>query len=122
MVKEMQSKAPMPYDLFEVKERLKYIGALSSTNIFLREEIDRIQRVIILLRATLKDLLLAIEGTIIMSGQLRDALDKIFNACVPAIWQRGSWASLTVEIGFTGLLERNEKFHTWCFNVRFIYS
>lgn len=45
MVKEMQSKAPMPYDLFEVKERLKFMGALSSMNIFLRQEIDRMQRV-----------------------------------------------------------------------------
>ena len=43
--KEMQSKAPTPYDLFEVKERLKAMGALSSMNIFLRQEIDRMQKV-----------------------------------------------------------------------------
>ena len=43
--KEMQSKAPPPYDLFEVKERLKAMGALSSMNIFLRQEIDRMQKV-----------------------------------------------------------------------------
>lgn len=36
-------------------------------NIFLKQEIDRIQVVIKLVRATLKDLLLAIEGVIIMS-------------------------------------------------------
>uniref|UniRef100_A0A1A9WR67 AAA+ ATPase domain-containing protein n=1 Tax=Glossina brevipalpis TaxID=37001 RepID=A0A1A9WR67_9MUSC len=118
MVKEMQSKAPPPYDLFEVKERLKAMGALSSMNIFLRQEIDRMQRIIILVRATLKDLLLAIEGTIIMSEQLRDALDNIFNARVPAIWQRGSWASSTLGFWFTELLERNQQFHTWCFNAR----
>lgn len=43
------------------------MGSLSSMNIFLRQEIDRMQRVIKLVRATLKDLLLAIEGTIIMN-------------------------------------------------------
>lgn len=35
--------------------------------IFLRQEIDRMQKVINLVRTTLKDLLLAIDGTIIMN-------------------------------------------------------
>lgn len=40
---------------------------LNSMNIFLRQEIDRMQKVISLVRKTLKDLLLGIEGTIIMN-------------------------------------------------------
>lgn len=39
----------------------------ASMNIFLKQEIDRIQVVIKLVRIMLKDLLLAIEGVIIMS-------------------------------------------------------
>lgn len=40
---------------------------LNPLNIFLRQEIDRMQKVITVVRSTLKDLLLAVEGTIIMS-------------------------------------------------------
>lgn len=48
-------------------DRLKIMGILSPMNIFLRQEIDRMQRVIFAVRKTLKELLLAIEGTIIMN-------------------------------------------------------
>lgn len=70
------------------------------------------------MRTTLKDLLLAIEGTIIMSEQLRDALDNIFNARVPTVWKRGSWLSSSLGFWFTELLERNAQFESWCFDSR----
>ena len=53
--------------LLQVKSRLQKMGPLASMNIFLRQEIDRMQRVITIVRLTLVDLKLAIEGTIIMS-------------------------------------------------------
>lgn len=43
------------------------MGLMNSMTIFLRQEIDRMQKVITLVRLTLIDLLLAIEGTIIMN-------------------------------------------------------
>lgn len=43
------------------------MGALNSMNIFLRQEVDRMQRIIGVVRTSLIDLKLAIDGTIIMS-------------------------------------------------------
>lgn len=64
---DMLAKLPADYIPHEVRERLKKMGAIAPMNIFLRQEIDRMQRVITVIRTTLQDLQLAIEGTIIMS-------------------------------------------------------
>ena len=55
------------YFFSQVRARLVKMGLLNSINIFLRQEIARMQKVITLVRITLTDLKLAIEGTIIMS-------------------------------------------------------
>lgn len=57
-------------------------------NIFLRQEVDRMDRVIKVVRSTLVDLQLAIQGTIIMNETLRDALDNLFDAKIPVVWQK----------------------------------
>ena len=81
----------------QVKARLQKMGALTSMNIFLRQEVDRMQRVITTVRNTLVDLKLAIDGTIIMSENLKDALDNIYDARVPALWKKVRRISLLCE-------------------------
>lgn len=62
------------------------MGQYQPINIFLRQEIDRMQKVILAVRNTLNDLKLAIDGTIVMNETLRDALDCMYDARIPAHW------------------------------------
>lgn len=71
-----------------MKGRLQKMGSIQPMNIFLRQEIDRMQRVISLVRTMLQDLKLAIDGTIIMSEALRDALDQMYDARIPKAWNK----------------------------------
>uniref|UniRef100_H2ZRD1 Uncharacterized protein n=1 Tax=Ciona savignyi TaxID=51511 RepID=H2ZRD1_CIOSA len=103
---------------FQVKARLQKMGSIQPMNIFLRQELDRMQRVISVVRTTLIDLKLAIDGTIIMSENLRDALDQMFDARIPNLWQKISWECSTLGFWFTELLERHIQFHSWIFDGR----
>ncbi len=85
---DMLEKLPADYIPHEVKAALIKMDILQPLNIFLRQEVDRMQRVITTVRNTLKDLKLAIDGTIIMNENLRDALDNMFDARVPDFWKR----------------------------------
>ncbi|XP_036143732.1 dynein heavy chain 8, axonemal [Monomorium pharaonis] len=116
--KEMLEKVPTLYDMFEVKERLHAMDHTAPMNIFLKQEINRIQMVIKLIRVMLKDLLLAIEGIIIMSEELRDIFDNIYDAKIPKTWKARSWESASLGFWFTELLERNQQFSTWLYSGR----
>ena len=110
LANEMLEKLPPDYIPHEVKERL---SKLEPMNIFLRQEIDRFQRLLNAVRQTLIDLKLAIDGTIVMNEELRDALDRMYDAKIPRIWMKLSWESSTLGAWFTDLHARNEQYRSW---------
>ncbi|RZC39074.1 dynein heavy chain 5, axonemal [Asbolus verrucosus] len=114
LAEDMLAKLPEQYNSFEVKEALQRMGALLPMNIFLRQEIDRIQKVLKEVQSTLCDLKLAIDGTIVMSQGLRRALDAMYDARIPEKWEKISWESATLGFWYTELLERDAQFRTWC--------
>ncbi|XP_062377845.1 dynein axonemal heavy chain 5 [Sardina pilchardus] len=118
LANEMLEKLPANYVPHEVRTHLQKMGAFQPMTIFLRQEIDRMQRIIGRVRSTLTDLKLAIDGTIVMAEDLREALDSMYDARVPRLWLKVSWAAATLGFWFTELLERNHQLHDWTFSGR----
>lgn len=57
---------------------------------YIRQEVDRMQRVIKTVYTNLTDLKLAIDGTIVMSNYLRDSLDSMYDGKIPDRWTKVS--------------------------------
>ncbi|KAL4001217.1 B-cell CLL/lymphoma 6 member B protein [Sarotherodon galilaeus] len=98
LANEMLEKLPPDYIPHEK------MGPLQPMNIFLRQELDRMQR------------------TIIMSEDLRDALDSMFDAGIPRLWLRLSWPSAT--LGFCAWISAGRPNQFWLtgfFNPQFSF-
>merc|ERR1712070_1071493 len=99
-------------------------GFLAPLNIFLFQELQRLQRIIAIVRSNLKNLSMAIDGTVVMTVELLDDLNAIFDARVPRRWTFDasgaeiSWLLPNMGGWFTGLLDRSAMLGTWLENGR----
>lgn len=108
-------QVPAMFDKEELREKLKKLpgGPTMPLNVHLRQELDRLNIVIKLTSSTLKNLRLAIAGTIALSGGLIDSLDALFNARIPQDWLKKSWEASTLGNWFLGLLQRYDQLNKW---------
>merc|ERR1712025_1542044 len=99
-------------------------GFLAPLNIFLFQELQRLQRIIAIVRSNLKNLSMAIDGTVVMTVELLDDLNAIFDARVPKAWthdasgQEISWLLPNMGGWFTGLVDRFNLLQGWLENSR----
>ena len=82
IAENMLKTLPRDYSPHEVKEALMRLGGLLPMNIFLRQEIDRIQKILTLVRKTLNDMRMALEGSIVMSEELKMTMDSMYKQCI----------------------------------------
>lgn len=89
--KELLATLPEGYVDAEVKELVRRLhhkglgvsGFSVPLNIFLYQEICRMDNIIGIVKKSLSDIGLAIEGTIIMTDDIFTAIDNVFDAKVP---------------------------------------
>ncbi len=112
---DLLSKVPALFDREETKERLKKLpgGPTQPMTVHLRQEIDRLNIIVKLATTTLRNLRLAIAGTVALSGGLIEALDALFAARIPAAWLGKSWEASTLGNWFAGLLQRHDQISKW---------
>jgi dynein heavy chain len=117
---ELVDKMPAFYDEEDYKAKIKALGGLGiPLNIFLYQEIQRFQAVLLYVKQMLVNLQLAIKGEVVMTEQLQEAIGVIYEAKVPAPWtftpggDEFSWISPSLGLWFTSLLQRDEQLRTW---------
>ncbi|EFO65273.1 Dynein heavy chain [Giardia lamblia P15] len=115
LARDMLTKLPPDYDTkVTVKQQIqKQGGKAKPLNVFLGQEIDRMQVVLSLIRTTLADLQLAIAGTIIMNEALQDSLDSLYDARVPSRWLNVSWPASTLGFWLSDVTNRCTQFTDW---------
>ena len=117
---ELLEKMPPDYKEDEYKVALRKLGGMDvPLNIFLFQEIQRLQRVIQKVRDTLTIMQQAIRGEVVMTSELLHALDDIYDAKVPHPWlftpggDEFSWLLPTLGLWFASLLSRDQQNRRW---------
>ncbi|KAK9794950.1 hypothetical protein WJX73_010224 [Symbiochloris irregularis] len=120
MAEDLLAKVPQPFDKEDIRERLRKLtgGPTAPLNVHLRQEIDRLNIIIRITTTSLKNLRLAVAGTIALSGSLVDAFEALFAARIPKDWLKKSWEAAGLGSWFSGLLARHEQLNKWLYNGR----
>lgn len=123
--KDILSRMPEFYVEEEYKLKINKLGGLTvPLNIFLYQEIQRLQAVLGKVSFMLQQLLLAINGEVVMTESLQQCLDAIFDAKVPRSWlytvagDEFSWLLPTLGLWFSSLGLRDDQDRTWLLTGR----
>jgi dynein heavy chain len=126
--KDLLPQLPPDFIEADIEERLKLLRGpkgLSETgkgvplNVFLFQELQRFQMILTIVRRTLVNMVDAIEGTIIMTPDLVDSIDSVYDFRVPKNWVYDptgaeiAWLMPTLGSWLKGLLDRHFQLNNW---------
>ena len=117
---ELLEKSPDDYVEDDYKADIQRQGGMNiPLNIFLFQEVQRLQKVITKVKDTLTQIKLAINGEVVMTNELQEAMQNVHEAKVPQSWlftpagDEFSWLSPTLGMWFNTLVERNLQNSSW---------
>jgi len=117
---ELLERVPEDYIEDDYKAKIQKLGGLSvPLNIFLYQEIQRLQSVVHKVRTFLISTQQAIRGEVVMTDELQDGVVKMFEAKPPVTWvytvtgDEFSWILPTLGLWFSSFLARDAQNRTW---------
>jgi len=101
----------------ELTFALTDLGVENSQGVFVRQEIQRFNKLLSVIRKSLVDLEKAIQGTVVMSMELEKMFESFLNAKVPGNWSTVAYPCLKpLGSWFKDLLKRIEFISDWLYN------
>ena len=116
MVQTLQAKVP---DVFDIEyANYKYpVMYYESMNTVLCQEMVRFNRLIAVIKKSLADLSKALEGLVVMSGDLEDLGNAMYEGKIPKMWASKSYPSLKPLLSYVDdLCKRLLMLSTWLEN------
>nr|XP_034195945.1 dynein heavy chain 1, axonemal-like [Osmia lignaria] len=93
LAEDMLSEIPQIFDLFTLQTKYPVLYEESFNTVLLQEAI-RYNGLLHVVKTTLMDLLKALKGLVVMSGQLETLFTSLYNNRIPQIWQDKGYPSL----------------------------
>ena len=117
---ELINSAPNDFIEEEYEERINHMGSFAiPLNIFLFQEVQRLQGVIDRVKSTLSIVMQAIRGEVVVTAETMDAINAIYDARVARSWLYSaagdelSWLTPSLGVWYGGLLLRDTQFRSW---------
>jgi dynein heavy chain len=117
---QLTGDIPVDYIEDEYEERFTSLGGFEvPVNIFLFQEIQRLQVAISKVRGTLEIVMQAIRGEVVVTGEIMESINAIFDARVPKSWlfspagDELSWLAPNLGVWYGGMLQRDSQYRTW---------
>jgi dynein heavy chain len=119
IARDLLFRVPPSYSRAEVRRHIARLGGLKDAyNVFLAQEVDRMDAVISMVRADLDNLRLAIAGTVVLSARLVEIMNALFDGRVPLEWGSVSWPADNLGLWFADLVQRADQYSSWLFSSR----
>jgi len=113
---DILGKLPANFNMEHAKKKYPTLPH-ESMNTVLTQELLRFNKLLTVVRSTLKDILLALKGLVIMSAELDSVGKSLAVNFVPDLWMKSSYPNLKPLAGYVvDLLERLAFFQDWLDN------
>ena len=122
---ELLGTAPDNYVEDHYLDQIQKMGGLGvPLNIFLMQEVQRFNGVLLRMKASLTSIIQAIRGEVVTTDTILASINAIFDARVPQSWvfsaggDEISWISPSLGLWYAGVIGRDSQFRQWVSNAK----